>query len=36
MHAKTITESKDIGYFRICSFEYYGENIPHDFVYFLG
>lgn len=33
MHAKTITESKGIGHFKIYAFEYYGETIPHGFMY---
>lgn len=33
MHAKIITESKVISYFKFYPFEYYRENIPYIYLF---
>lgn len=35
MHAKTPTESKDICCFKIYTFDDYGENIPHMYLFMV-
>lgn len=35
MHAKTPTESKDISYFKIYTFDYYGGYIPHMYLFMV-